>query len=157
MIQVTSFLCVLLCLFPTGRASIRSSLVQLLSRARLSVTAWTAACRSPLPFTVSWSLFKLMSIESVMLSDHFILCHLLLFLPLLFLSIRIFSNELTLHTRWPKYWNFSISIGPSKEYSGLISFRKLTGLISLQYKGLSSVFSNTTVRKHQFFHSWPSL
>ena len=115
-------------------------------------------CSMPVfPVLVSWSLFKLMSIESVMLSDDFILCRLLLLLPLLFPSIRIFSNELTLHIRWPKYWNFSISIGPPKEYSGLISFRKLTGLISLQSKGLSSVFSNTTVQKHQFFRSWPSL
>ena len=85
--------------------------------------SWTAACQSSLSFTVSWSLFKFMSIESIMPSNRFILCHLLLLLPLLFPSIRIFSNELTLHTRWPKYWSFSFSISPSNKNSVLISFR----------------------------------
>ena len=77
-----------------------------------------------LPFvTISWSLLKLMSTESVMLTNHLILCHRLLLLHLIFPSIRIFSNELVLHSRWPKYWSFSFSINPSNEYSGLISFR----------------------------------
>ena len=74
-------------------------------------------------FTISWSLLKLMSIESVMPSNHLILCHPLLLLPSVFPSIRVFSNESFLHIRWPKYWSFSFSISPSNEYSGLISFR----------------------------------
>ena len=88
-----------------------------------SVTPWTAACQASLSFTNSWSLLKLMSIESVMPSSHLILYHPLLFLPSIFLSIRVFSNESVLCIRWPKYWSFSFSISPSNEYSGLISFR----------------------------------
>ena len=76
-----------------------------------------------LPFTISWSLLKFMSIESVMPSNHLILCHLLLLLPSIFPRIRVFSSESVLHIRWPKYWSFSFSISPSDEYSGLISFR----------------------------------
>ena len=74
-------------------------------------------------FTISWSLLKLMSIELVIPSNHLILCPLLLFLPLIFPSIRVFSNEKVIHIRWPKYWSFSFSISPSSQYSGLISFR----------------------------------
>ena len=81
----------------------------------------TAPCQAPLSFTISWSLLKLMSIESAMPSNHLILCCPLLLLPSIFPSIRVFSNELALHIRWPKYWSFSIS--PSNNYSGLISFR----------------------------------
>ena len=103
-----------------------------------------------LSITNSRSLLKLMSIESVMPSSHLILCHPLLLLPPIPPSIRVFSNESTLHIRWPKYWSFSFSISPSNEHPGLISFR-MTGWISLQSKGLSRVFSNTTVQKHQFF------
>ena len=80
------------------------------------------ACQASLSFTISWSLFKLMSIELVMSSNHLILCHPLLLLPSIFPSIRVFSNESTLPMRWPKYWSFSFSISPSSEYSGLISF-----------------------------------
>ena len=82
-------------------------------------------CSTPgsLSFTVSWSLLKLMFIESVMPSNHLILCHPLLLLPSIFPSIRVFSSESALHIRWPKYWSFSFSINPSNEYSGLISFR----------------------------------
>ena len=87
-----------------------------------SPTPWTAACQASLSITNSWSLLKLMSIESVMPSNHLILCHPLL-LPSIFLSIRVFSNESFVHIRWPKYWSFSLSISPSSEYSGLISFR----------------------------------
>ena len=87
--------------------------------------------------------------ESVMPSNHPILCCALLLLPSVFPSIRAFSNESVLHIRWPKYWSFSFSISPSNEYSGLISLG-LTGLISLLSKGLSRVFSNTTIQKHQF-------
>ena len=81
------------------------------------------ACQASLSITNSWSLPKLMSIESVMPSNHLILCHPLLFLPAIFPSIRVFSNESVLHIRWPKYWSFSFNISPSSEYSGLISFR----------------------------------
>ena len=151
----------------------------------------------------SRSLLKLTSTELVMPSNHLILCHLLLFLPSIFSNLKIFSNESDLHIRWPKYWRFSLSISPSNEYSGLISFTfyfdaldkemathssvlawripgtgesgglpsmgshrvrhdcsnsaaaaasplGLTGFISLQFKALSRVFSNTTVQKHQF-------
>ena len=84
---------------------------------------WTAAHQASLSFTITQSLFKLMSIESVMPSNHLILCHPLLFLPSILPSIRVFSNELVLHIRWPKYWSFSFSISPSNEYSVLISFR----------------------------------
>ena len=89
----------------------------------LFVTPWTAACQAPLSSTISRSLFKFISIESVMLSNHLILCYPLLCLPSIFLSIRVFSNESALHIRWPKYWRFSFSISPSNGYSGFISFR----------------------------------
>ena len=99
------------------------SSVQSLSRVRLFATPWTAACQASLSITNSWSLLKLMSIESVMPSNHLILCRPLLLPPSIFPRIRIFSNELILHIKWPKYWNFSFSIHLSNEYSGLISFR----------------------------------
>ena len=99
------------------------SSVQLLSRVRLLAAPWTAAQHASLSITYSQSLLKLMSIESVMPSNHLILCHPLLVLPSIFPSIRVFSNESVLHIRWPKYWSFSFSISPSSEYSGLISFR----------------------------------
>ena len=86
-------------------------------------TPWTAAHQASLSFSISRSLRKLMSIESVMPSNHLILCHPLLLLPSIFPSIRIFSNESVLHIRWPKYWSFSFSISPSNDYSGLISLR----------------------------------
>ena len=86
-------------------------------------TPWTAAHQASLPFTISWSLLKLMSIESMMPSNHLILCRPLLLLSSVFPSIGIFSSESALHIRWPKYWSFSFSISPSSEYSGLISFR----------------------------------
>ena len=87
------------------------------------MTPWTATCQASLSFTVSWSLLKLMSIKSVIPSNHLILCHPLHLLPSIFPSIRVFSNELALPIRWPKYWSFSFSISPSSEYLGLISFR----------------------------------
>ena len=99
------------------------SSVRLLSCVRLFATPWTAARQASLSITNSWSLLKLMSIESVMPSNHLILCHPLLLLPSIFPSIRIFSNESVLHIRWPKYWSFSFSISSSNEHSGLISFR----------------------------------
>ena len=142
------------------------SSVQSLSCVRLFVTPWTAAHQASLSITNCRSLLKLMSIESVMPSNHLILCHLLLLLPSIFPSIRVFSIESVLCIKWPKYWNFLFSITPSNEHSGLISLW-WTGWISLQPKGLSRVFSNTTVQKHQFFgaqlslwsnshiHTWP--
>ena len=98
-------------------------LFNLLSCVWLFATPWTATCQSSLSSTLSQSLLKLMSIESMMLSDHLMLCHPLLHLPSTFPSIRLFSNETTLCIRQPKYWNFSFNISPSNEYSGLISFR----------------------------------
>ena len=97
--------------------------VQPLSRVRLFATLWTAARQASLSITNSWSLLKLMSIESVMPSNHLILCLPLLLPPSVFPSIRVFSNELVLFIGWPKYWSFSFSISHSNEYSGLISFR----------------------------------
>ena len=99
------------------------SSVQWLSRVWLFATPWTAAPQASLSITNSWSLLKLMSIELVVPSNHLILCRPLLLLPSIFPRIRVFSNELILHIRWPKYWSFSFSISASNEYSGLISFK----------------------------------
>ena len=110
----------------------------------------TAAHQAFLSITNSQSLLKLMSVESVMPSNHLILCRPLLLLPSIFPSIRVFSNESALCIRWPKYWSFDFNTSPSNEHSGLISFR-MDWLDLLQSKGLSRVFSNTTVQKHQFF------
>ena len=96
-----------------------------------SVTPWTAACKAPLSFIISWSFLKLISIELVMPPNHIIFYYPVLLIPSIFPSIRVFSNESALHIRWPKYWSFSFSISSSNEYSGL-----LTGLISSQSKGL---------------------
>ena len=109
--------------FNTSATYSVSVIVQSLSCARLSATPWIIACQASLSITNSKSSPKLMSIESVMPSNHLILCHPFLLLPSIFLSIRVFSNESTLHIRWPKYWSFSFNISPSNEYSGLISFR----------------------------------
>ena len=116
-----------------------------LSRVLLFTAPWTAAFQASLSITNPWSLVKLMSIASVMPSNYLILCCTLLLLPSIFPSIRVFSNESVLRIRWPKYWSFSFSI--SQDWFPL----GLTGLISLQSKGLSRVFPNTTVQKHQFF------
>ena len=97
--------------------------VQLLSHVRLFATPWTATRQASLFFIISPSLLKLMSIESMMPSNHLVLCCPLLLLPSIFPSIRVFSNKSALRIRWPKYWSFSFSISPSIEYSGLISFR----------------------------------
>ena len=99
------------------------SSVHSLSPVQLFVNPWIAAHQASLSITNSQSSLKLMSIESVMPFNHLILCHPLLLLPSILLSIRVFPNESVLHVRWPKYWNFSFSISPSNEYSGLISFR----------------------------------
>ena len=103
--------------------SVQFSSVQSLSHVQLFVTPWTAAHQAPLSFAISLSLLRLMSIESVMPSNHLILCHPLLLWPSIFPRIRIFSNESALCIRWPKYWSLNFNISPSNDYSGLISFR----------------------------------
>ena len=99
------------------------SSVQSLSHVQLFATPLTAARQASLSITNSWSLLKLMSIESVMPSNHLILCCPLLLLPSIFPSIRVFANESVLHIKWPRYWRFSFSISPSNKYSGQVSFR----------------------------------
>ena len=145
---------------------IQFSSVHSLSRVWLFATSWTAARQASLSITNSQSLLKLMSIDLVMPSNYLTLCRPLLLSPSILPSVRVFSNGSVLHICWPKYWSFSFSISPCSEYSGLISLG-WTGLISLQSKGLSGVFSITTVQKHQFFsaqlssqsnshiHTWP--
>ena len=142
------------------------SSVQSLSHVWLFVTPWIAARQASLSITNSRSSLKLMSIELAMPSSHLILCRPLLLLTPIPPSIRVFSNESTLQMRWPKYWSFSFSISPSNEHPGLISFR-MDWLDLLAVQGLSRVFSNTTLQKHQFFstqlplqsnshiHTWP--
>ena len=117
---------------------------------QLFVTPWTAAHQAPLSSTISWSLLKFTSIESVVLHNHLILCFPLLLLPSIFPSIRIFSNKSAVHIRCPKYWSLSFSNRPFNEYSGLISFR-IDWFDLLAVQGTSKVFSNTTVQKYQFF------
>ena len=130
--------------------------VQLLSHVQLFATPWTAACQASLSITNSQSLLKLMSIESVMPSNHLILYHLLL-LPSIFPSIRVFSNEFILHTKWPKYWSFSFSIGPSNECLGLISFR-LEWLNPLAVQGmLKSLLQCHSSKTSILQHSHPTL
>ena len=106
-----------------GNGSVQFNSVQLLSRVRLFEIPWISVCQASLSITNFQSLFKLISVESVMPSNHLILCRPLLLMPSIFPSIRVFSNESTLRIRWPKYWSFSFSISPSNEHSGLISFR----------------------------------
>ena len=107
----------------TNAMNVRFSSVQSLSRVLLFATPWTAARQPFLSIANSQSLLKLMSIESVMPSNHLMLCRPLLLPPSIFPSIRVFSNESVIHIRWPKYWSFSFIISPSNDYSGLISFR----------------------------------
>jgi len=130
--------------------------VQSLSHVRLFATPRTATRQASLSFTIFQSLLQHMSIEPVMSSNHLILYHPLFLLPSVFLSIRVFSNELALCIRWPKYWSsVSASVLPMniQDWSPL----GLSGLISLQFKGLSTVCSNTAVQKHQFFSTQSSL
>ena len=130
--------------------------VQTLSRVWFFATPWTAARQASLSITNSRSPSKPMSMESMMTSNHLILCHPLLLLPSIFPSIRVFSNESALHMRWPKYWSFSLNISPSKNTQDWSPLGWI-GWISLQSKELSRVFSNTTVQKHQFFGAQLSL
>ena len=125
--------------------------VQLLSCVWLFVTPWTTAHQASMSLTISQSVLKIMSIESVMPSNHLILCPLLL-PPSVFPSIRVFSNEPVINILWPKYWSFSFTISPSNEYSGLIPFR-INRLDLHAVQGLSKVFSNIAIRRRQFFGS----
>ena len=120
------------------------------------VTPQTAACQASLSITNSQSLLKLMSIESVIPSNDLILCHPFLLLPSIFPSIRVFSNESVLCIRWPEYWSFSLSISPSNEYSGLISFR-MDWLHLLAVQGTLKSLLHTTVQKYQFLAAQLSL
>ena len=117
----------------------------------LFATLWTAAHQASLSFTISWSLLKLVSIESVVPSNHLIICHPLFFLPSIFPSIRVFSNESALCIRWPKYYSFSFSISPSNEYSGLISFRMVWLDLLAVYRTLKSLLQNHSL-KASIFH-----
>ena len=139
--------------------------VQLLSHVWLCATPWTAARQPSLSITNSWSLLKLMSIESVMPSNHLILCHPLLLLPSIFPSIRVFSSDSVLHIRWPRFWSFSISISPSNEYPGLISFRidwldllEVQGTLKslLQHNGskASILWNSALLWSNSHIHSW---
>ena len=120
------------------------------------MTPWTTARQASLSLTISQSLLKLMSFESVRPSNHLILCRPLLLLPAIFPSIRVFSNESVLCIRWPKYWSFSSSISPSNEYSGLISFRMdWSDLLAVQ-RTLRSLLQHHR-SNHQFFGTQPSL
>ena len=109
-------------LYTTWRTTQKQAVVQSLNHVQLFVTPWTTACQASLSFTTSWTLFKLTPIESMMPSNHSTLCHPFVLLPSIFYSIRVFSNESDVCTRWTKYWSFGFSISPSNEYSGLISF-----------------------------------
>ena len=131
----------------------------LFSDAQLCLTfcdPMTAACKSSLSFTISWSLLKFMSVELVMPFNHLILCGSLIFLPSNFPSIMVFSNKSVLHIKWPKYCGFSLSISPSNEYSRLISFR-IDWFDLLAVQGTLKSLSNTTVLKNQFFSAQPYL
>ena len=125
----------------------------MLHRVRLFVTPWTASCQASLSITNFQRLLRLMSIESVMSSNHLILCRPLLLLPSIFPSIRVFSNESVLRIRWPKYWSFSFSISPSNEYSGLISFR-MDWLDLLAVQGtLKSLLQHLSSKASILWHS----
>jgi len=139
-----------------GTSQVVLSSVQLLSHVWFFVTPWTAADHVFLSITKSCSLLKLRSIKLVMPSNHPILCHPLLFLPSIFSSIWVFSNESVLHIRWPKYWNSASALVLPMNIQCLCPLQ-LTGLISLQFKRLLRVFSNTTGQKHQFFSGQLSL
>ena len=131
------------------------SSVHSLRRYQLFATPWTAVRQASLSITNSQSLPKLISIESVMPSNHLILCCPLLLLPPIFPRIRVFSNDSALSIRWPKYWSFSFNISPSNEYPGLVFRMDWLDLLAVQ--GLSRVFSNTTVQKRQLFGTQLSL
>ena len=132
------------------------SSVQSLSHVQFFAIPWIAARQASLSITSSQSLLKLKSIESVMPSNHLILCHPLLLPPSIFPSIGVFSSESVLHSRWPNYWSFSFNIKPSNEYSRLSSLR-IDWFDLLEVQGFSRVFSSTTSQKHRFFCAQPTL
>ena len=129
---------------------------RLLSHVQLFTSLWPAAHQPPLSFTVSKNLLRFMFIESVMLSYHLIPCCPLLLLSSIFPRIRVFSNQLALHSRWPKHWSFSNSISPSYNIQGWFPLG-FTDFLSLQSKGLPRVFFSNTIWKYQFFGAEPSL
>ena len=141
--------------------------VQLLTGVPFFATPWTAAHQASLSITNSWSSLKLMSIESVMPSSHLMLCCRLLFLPSIFPSIRVFSDELPLHIKWPRHWSFHFSISPSSEYSGLISFRMdLLDLLAVQgtlksllqrHSSKASVLQHSTLFMAQLSHPYMTI
>ena len=135
---------------------VQFSSVQSLSHVQLFATPWTAARQASLSLTNSRSLLKLMFMESMMPSNHLILCHPLLLQPSIFPSIGVFSNESVLHIRWPKDWNFSFNISPSNEHPGLISFR-MDWLDLLAVQGTLKSVLQDTVQKHQLFSTQLSL
>ena len=140
-------------LVPPGKPFLTVSSVQSLSPVQLFLNPWTAACQASLCITNSRSLLKLMSIESVMPSNHLILCCSLLLPPSVFPSIRVFSNESVLCIRWPKYWSFSFSISPSNEHPGLISFR-MDWLDLLAVQGtLTSLLQHHSSKASVLWHS----
>ena len=152
------------CSLPRCYLNVEFSSVQSLSRVRLFATPWIAGCQASLP-TNSRSSLKLMSIESVMPYSHLILCRPLLLLPPIPPSIRVFSNKSNIRKRWPKYWSFSFNISPKMNTQDWFPLG-WTGWIFLQSKGLSRVFSNTTVQKinssaqlssqfNSHIHTWP--
>ena len=134
----------------------QSSSFQSLSHVRVFVTPWTSAHQASLSIANSQSLLKLMSIESVMPSNHLILCRTLLLPPSIFPSIRVFSNESALRIRWPKYWSFSFNMKPSNEYSGPISFR-MDWMDLLAVQGTLKRLLQHRSQKHQFFSAQLSL
>ena len=141
------------CRSPLNLRAVPVPIVQSLSRVQLFATPWTAASQASLFFTIFRSLLKLMSIELLMPSNHLILCHPLLLLPSIFPSIRVFSSELALHIRWPKYWSISFSISPSNAYSGLISFR-IDCFVLLAVQGtLKSLLQHHSSRASVFLYS----
>ena len=144
--------------FMPQSGSQKNQSIQSLSHVQLFVTPWTVACQTSLSITNSQSLLKLMSIVPVMPSNHLIFCHPLLLLPSIFPSIRVFSNESALHIRWPNYWNFSFSISPSNEYSGLISFRiDWFDILAVQgtLKSLLQHHSSKASQSNSHIHTWP--
>ena len=132
------------------------SSVELLSHVQLFVTPWTAARQASLSITNSWSMVKFMSIQSVLPSNHLILCRPLLLLPSIFPSITVFSSESALRIRWPNYWSFRFNISPSNEYSGLISF-KIDWLDLLAVQGILKRLTRTYINNNKKFHSSSAL
>ena len=137
-------------------SSVQFSSVQSVSRVQLLETSWTSVCQASLSFTISQSLLNLMSIELVIPPNHLVLCHPLLLLPSTFPSIRVFSYELFLHIRWPKFWSFSFSISPSNEYSGLISCR-IDWFDLLAVQGILKRLLQHRSANYQCFHVQPSI